>query len=105
MSEALFVWNNGDKLFIGGANARVSIYSLNPSNGLYIQPPNTTPSLNVNIIMSIWVSVAGDSIFASTNDGCFRIVLNGTNWVLNTPSYLATLGTNQFNLIKFINNQ
>ena len=36
MSDALFVWNNGAKLFIGSTNARVQIYTLNSTNQLYI---------------------------------------------------------------------
>ena len=36
MADALFVWNNGAKLFIGSTNARVQIYTLNSTNQLYI---------------------------------------------------------------------
>jgi hypothetical protein len=36
MSDALFVWNNGAKLFIGSMNQLVKIYTLNSTNQSYI---------------------------------------------------------------------
>ncbi len=87
MSDALFVWNDGAKLFIGSSNQYVQIYTLNSTNQLYILPPAKTPNLGGNVY-STYVNLNGTIIYAATYYGCKKIEWNGTNWNINTPPYL-----------------
>jgi hypothetical protein len=64
-NEALFVWNNGAKLFIGSNNDVVKIYTLNISNNLYLTTPEVTPTAGGDIY-SVWVNANGTKIYVGT---------------------------------------
>ena len=103
-NEALFVWNNGTKLFIGSWNDVVKIYTLNVSNNLYLTTPEVTPSVG-NDIYSIWVNVNGDKIYVASWGGCKLIIKSGGSWVVHPPSSISSiLGTNPCFNIRQMNN-
>ena len=103
-NEALFVWNNGVKLFIGSYNYVVKIYTLNSSNNLYLTTPEVTPSVG-DAIYSIWVNVNGDKIYVASLVGCKLIIKSGGSWVVHPPSSISSiLGTNYCLYIRQMNN-
>ena len=103
-NEALFVWNNGAKLFIGSDNDQVKIYTLNVSNNLYLITPEVTPTTG-DRIYSVWVNVNGDKIYVATWVGCKLIIQSGGGWIVNPPSSISSiLGAQSSLYIRLMNN-
>ncbi len=83
----------------------VEIYSLNITTNLYITTPEITPSTGGDIY-SVWVNTNGDKIYVATWVGCKLINYNGSNWIVNPPSFISSvLSTYPCSYIKKMDNQ
>ena len=53
-------------------------------------------------VYSTYVNINGNIIYAATGYGCKQIDWNGSDWILNSTSFLSVLGTNTFMYLTFI---
>ncbi len=105
MPQGLFVWNNGQKLFIGGLNQMVKVYSLDSGTDLYITTPIYSPSVS-GWIYTIWVNTAGNKMFIATSTGCKKLDWNGASWSLSIPTYFTTAinSSTNYQYVHLLNN-
>ncbi len=80
MSNALYVWNNGEKLYVSGWR-RVNVYNYNSATDKYEVAIEYASYSRMNSVNCVAVNKAKDTMWVGSQTGVYRFLWDGINWV------------------------